>query len=79
MPLLDAAATSVSVARSRFIHRTVARTASFKGGLDAPTNITLADDGSLYVSTGRGTPARPIPGPDRPTAIVGQVLRITGF
>jgi len=49
------------------------------GGLDAPTNITLADDGDLYVSTGQGTPARPIPGPDGPTVIVGQVLRITGF
>ncbi len=49
-----------------------------QGGLDTPTNITSADDGSLYVSTGRGTPARPIPGPDGPTVIVGQVLRITG-
>ena len=49
------------------------------GGLDAPTNITLADDGDLYVSTGQGTPARPIPGPDGPTVIVGQVRRITGF
>ena len=49
------------------------------GGLDAPTNITLADDGALYVSTGQGTPGRPIPGPDGPTTIVGEVLRITGF
>jgi sugar lactone lactonase YvrE len=48
-------------------------------GLDAPTNITLADDGALYVSTGQGTPARPIPGLDGPAVIVGQVLRITGF
>jgi len=48
-------------------------------GLDAPTNITLAEDGALYVSTGQGTPGRPIPGPDGPTMIVGQVLRITGF
>lgn len=48
-------------------------------GLDAPTNITLADDGALYVSTGQGTPARPIPGPHGPAVIVGQVLRITGF
>ena len=49
------------------------------GGLDAPTNITLANDGALYVSTGQGTPGRPIPGPDGPTTITGEVLRITGF
>ncbi len=49
------------------------------GGLDAPTNITLEDDGALYVSTGQGTPGRPIPGPDGPTVIVGEVIRITGF
>jgi len=48
-------------------------------GLDAPTNITLADDGSLYVSTGQGTPGRPIPGPDGPKVIVGEVIRISGF
>ena len=42
-----------------------------------PTNITLAPDGSLYVSTGQGTPNRPIPGPDGPTRIVGEVIRIT--
>lgn len=48
-------------------------------GLDAPTNITLGDDGALYVSTGQGTPGRPIPGPDGPTVIVGKVIRITGF
>lgn len=46
-------------------------------GLDMPTNITLAPDGSLYVSIGQGTPNRPIPGPDGPTRIVGEVLRIT--
>lgn len=46
-------------------------------GLDMPTNITLAPDGSLYVSTGQGTPGRPIPGPDGPTRIVGEVIRIT--
>lgn len=45
--------------------------------LDMPTNITLAPDGSLYVSTGQGTPGRPIPGPDGPTRIVGEVIRIT--
>jgi hypothetical protein len=48
-------------------------------GLDAPTNITLTHDGALFVSTGQGTPGRPIPGPDGPTTIVGEVLRITGF
>ena len=46
-------------------------------GLDMPTNITLAPDGSLYISTGQGTPDRPIPGPDGPTTIVGEVIRIT--
>ncbi len=46
-------------------------------GLDTPTNITYGSDGALYVSTGQGTPGRPIPGPDGPTKIVGQVLRIT--
>ncbi|MFQ5596096.1 MAG: ScyD/ScyE family protein [Anaerolineae bacterium] len=49
------------------------------GGLDMPTNITLGPDGALYVSTGQGTPGRPIPGPDGPTKIVGEILRITGF
>jgi DNA-binding beta-propeller fold protein YncE len=48
-------------------------------GLDAPTNITFGDDGALYVSTGQGTPGRPIPGPDGPTVIVGEIIRITGF
>jgi len=48
-------------------------------GLDAPTNITVAADGTLYVSTGQGTPGRPIPGPDGATVIVGAVLRITGY
>jgi sugar lactone lactonase YvrE len=48
-------------------------------GLDAPTNITLGDDGTLYVSTGQGTPGRPIPGPAGPTVIVGEVVRIAGF
>jgi hypothetical protein len=48
-------------------------------GLDAPTNITVAPDGTLYVSTGQGTPGRPIPGPDGPTRIVGEVVRITGY
>ena len=48
-------------------------------GLDSPTNITVAPDGSLYVSTGQGTPGRPIPGPDGATMIVGEVLRITGY
>ena len=48
-------------------------------GLDMPTNITLGPDGALYVSTGQGTPGRPIPGPDGPTRIVGEVVRITDF
>ena len=45
-------------------------------GLDMPTNITLAPDGTLYISTGQGTPNRPIPGPEGPTRIVGEVIRI---
>jgi hypothetical protein len=48
-------------------------------GLDSPTNITVASDGALYVSTGQGTPGRPIPGPDGETTIVGEVVRITGY
>lgn len=48
-------------------------------GLDAPTNITLGQDGVLYVSTGQGTPGRPIPGPNGPTTIIGEIVRITGF
>jgi sugar lactone lactonase YvrE len=48
-------------------------------GLDTPTNITLGPDGALYVSTGQGTPGRPIPGPDGPTKIVGEVIRITDY
>jgi len=48
-------------------------------GLDAPTNITIAPGGTLYVSTGQGTPGRPIPGPDGPTRIVGEVVRITEY
>jgi sugar lactone lactonase YvrE len=48
-------------------------------GLDAPTNITLDSDGELYVSTGQGTPGRPIPGPDGSVVIIGEVVRIAGF
>lgn len=48
-------------------------------GLDAPTNITIGPDGALYISTGQGTPGRPIPGPDGTTTIVGEILRITNF
>jgi sugar lactone lactonase YvrE len=48
-------------------------------GLDAPTNITLGSDRALYVSTGQGTPGRPIPGPGGSVVIVGEVVRITGF
>ena len=45
-------------------------------GLDMPSNITLAPDGWIYISTGQGTPLRPIPGPDGRTHIVGEVIRI---
>lgn len=45
--------------------------------LDLPTNITVGPDDSLYVSTGQGTPGRPIPGPDGPTHIAGQLIRIS--
>ncbi|MCY4371762.1 MAG: ScyD/ScyE family protein [bacterium] len=48
-------------------------------GLDQPTNITVALDGALYVSTGQGTPGRPIPGPNGRTVITGEVLRISGY
>ncbi len=48
-------------------------------GLDAPTNIAIGPDGALYISTGQGTPGRPIPGPDGNTTIVGEILRITNF
>ena len=48
-------------------------------GLDEPTNITVGPDGALYVSTGQGTPGRPIPGPGGRTVIVGEVIRITGY
>lgn len=46
-------------------------------GLDMPTNITIGPNGDLYISTGQGTPGRPIPGPQGPTRIVGEVLRVT--
>jgi len=46
--------------------------------LDLPTNVTYAD-GALYVSTGQGTPGRPILGPDGRTRIVGKIYRITDF
>lgn len=47
-------------------------------GLDSPSNITHAA-GTLYISTGQGTPGRPIIGPEGPTRIVGEIYRITGF
>lgn len=47
-------------------------------GLDCPTNITYAE-GALYVSTGQGTPGRPIIGPDGVTRIVGEIYRITDY
>jgi hypothetical protein len=46
--------------------------------LDTPTNITYAD-GSLYVSTGQGTPGRPIWDGDSVTPIVGEIYRISGW
>ncbi|MFQ5923027.1 MAG: SMP-30/gluconolactonase/LRE family protein [Anaerolineales bacterium] len=48
-------------------------------GIDMPTNITVGPQCELYVSTGQGTPGRPIPGSDGPTRIVGQVLRVTNL
>ena len=48
-------------------------------GLDTPTNITLGPEGALYLSTGQGTPGRPIPGPNGPSKIVGEILRITNY
>lgn len=48
-------------------------------GLDAPTNITIAHDGALYISVGQGTPGRPIPGPNGITKIRGEILRITNY
>ena len=48
-------------------------------GLDQPTNVTVTQDGGLYISTGQGTPGRPIPGPEGRTEIIGEVLRITGY
>ncbi|HET8939313.1 MAG TPA: hypothetical protein VFN67_37970 [Polyangiales bacterium] len=41
-------------------------------GLDAPTNMTLAN-GYLYVAEGMGTPGRSIPGPD------GKAIELQGF
>ncbi len=46
-------------------------------GLDVPTNVAVGPNGTLYISTGQGTPGRPIPGPNGPTQIVGQIIRIT--
>ena len=48
-------------------------------GLDQPTNITVGPDDRLYVSTGQGTPGRPIPGPNGRTHINGEVLAISGY
>lgn len=45
-------------------------------GLDVPTNITYHVC-SLYISTGQGTPGRPIPGVNgEPTRITGELYRI---
>ncbi len=45
-------------------------------GLDMPTNITIGPAHELYISTGQGTPGRPIPGLQGPTHIAGQVWRL---
>jgi len=45
-------------------------------GLDAPTNLTY-HEGTLIVSTGQGTPGRPIPVGNERTTIVGELYRIT--
>lgn len=44
-------------------------------GLDAPTNVTATDD-ALYVSTGQGTPGRPIPVPGGTDRIRGRLWRM---
>lgn len=44
-------------------------------GLDAPTNLTWAE-GALYLSTGQGTPGRPVLGPDGVFPIDGKVWRL---
>ncbi len=44
--------------------------------LDTPTNITY-HAGALYVSTGEGTPGRPIWGRNGATRIVGELYKIT--
>ena len=46
--------------------------------LDCPTNITY-HEGALYISTGQGTPDRPIIGPDGLTRIVGEIYQITNY
>ncbi len=48
-------------------------------GLDAPTNITYFE-GSLYISTGQGTPKRRVSAPDGTVfPIVGELYKVTGF
>jgi DNA-binding beta-propeller fold protein YncE len=44
--------------------------------LDAPTNVTYYD-GALYISTGQGTPGRPIWGGNGATRIVGEIYKIS--
>lgn len=56
--------------------RMVCATQILADGLDQPTNLTY-HDGHLYVSTGQGTPNRPIwSSDDGLTHIVGQLYRI---
>ena len=47
--------------------------------LDMPTNVTIGPDETLFISTGQGTPGRPIPGPDGPTVIIGEIIRISNY
>ena len=47
-------------------------------GLDTPTNITYHDS-ALYISTGLGTPGRPVRTPQGVQNIEGIVYRLTGF
>lgn len=80
-PLYDPDAPVVHGGYERFtgrvtMHAPDGETRVLAEGLDVPTNLTY-HDGALYVSTGQGTPGRPIPGPDGESArIVGEIYRI---
>jgi prepilin-type processing-associated H-X9-DG protein len=47
-------------------------------GIDTPTNISYAD-GSVYVSSGLGTPERNVLTPMGILPIEGAIYRISGF